>query len=166
MIGNDGVVGASAALDGPLALTKAIVQATGEALTIDPGYLKECLRQSETLRSRLYRHDVILLAQAQQSAACLAKHDVQARLCRWLLRSRDLLQSNTLHLTQEFIAEMLGVRRTSVSVVAKQFHTAGILKYRRGHIELLDIEAIHDSACECYEAVNAQKRMLIKAEAR
>jgi CRP-like cAMP-binding protein len=162
MIGNDGVVGSSAALDGSLALNKAIVQSSGEALTIDAGRMKDYVRRSETLRTRLYRHDIFMLAQAQQSAACLAKHDVQARLCRWLLRSRDLLQSDNLFLTQEFISEMLGVRRTSVTTVAKQFHTAGMLNYKRGHIELIDIEAIRDSACECYEAVNAQKRMLMR----
>jgi CRP-like cAMP-binding protein len=162
MIGNDGVVGSSAALDGPYALNKAVVQSSGEALTIDAGRLKDYARRSEALRTRLYRHDVFMLAQAQQSAACLAKHDVQARLCRWLLRSRDLLQSDNLSLTQEVISEMLGVRRTSVTTVAKQFQTAGMLNYKRGHIELIDIEAIRDSACECYEAVNAQKRMLMR----
>lgn len=161
MIGRDGVVGASAAFDGPNALNKAIVQSSGEALTIDPQQMKACMRDSESLRARLYGHDAFMLAQAQQSVACLAKHHVEARLCRWLLRSRDLVQSDSLFLTQEFIAQMLGVRRTSVTMVAKQFQTAGMMTYRRGHIDLLDVEAIRDSTCECYEAVNAQKRMLL-----
>jgi CRP-like cAMP-binding protein len=74
-------------------------------------------------------------------------------MCRWLLRMRDLVQSDQLTLTQEFLARMLGVRRTSVSLVAGMLQKAGLISYRRGNIQLLDIEALHDAACECYDAI-------------
>src|SRR5438876_9612779 len=95
----------------------------------------------------------VLLAQAQQSAGCNASHTVEARMCRWLLRIRDLTGSDDMKLTQEFLAQMLGVRRTSVSLIAGTLQKAGFIKYRRGHITLLDMAQLQQGACECYETV-------------
>ena len=89
------------------------------------------------------------------SAACMAAHHVEARLCRWLLRARDLSGSDTLQFTQEFLAEMLGVRRTSVTTVAHTLQRAGMLKYARGKIQILELAALRETACECYETVNS-----------
>jgi CRP-like cAMP-binding protein len=85
----------------------------------------------------------------------MASHDVEARLCRWLLRARDLSGSDTLLFTQEFLAEMLGVRRTSVTTTAHTLQRAGMIKYSRGRIQILDLEALREGACECYETVNS-----------
>jgi CRP-like cAMP-binding protein len=116
-------------------------------------------------RAVLVRHEQVLLAQAQQSAACNASHTVEARMCRWLLRMRDLV-GEELPLTQDFMAQMMGVRRPSVSLVAGTLQQAGLIKYRRGHITIVDIERLQDSACECYETVRTHyEAMLRDAEA-
>jgi CRP-like cAMP-binding protein len=118
MVGCDGVVSASSALDGKISLSKGVIQLAGEVLVCEASVLKAAAFKSETLLSVLIRHEQTVFAQAQQSAACMANHNVEARLCRWLLRARDLGRTDTLHFTQEYLAEMLGVRRTSVTVVA------------------------------------------------
>ena len=107
------VVGAASALDGKISLSRAIVQIAGNSLVCDADALKGAALQSHTFLSKLIRHEQTVYAQAQQSTACMATHDVEARLCRSLLRARDLSDSDTLIFTQEFLAEMLGVRRTS-----------------------------------------------------
>jgi CRP-like cAMP-binding protein len=110
-------------------------------------------RQSETLHSLLIRHEQVVYAQAQQTAACNVTHTIEERLARWLLRARDLSLSDRLPFTQEFLAEMLGVRRTSVSTVAHTLQQAGFLKYARGRIEIIDPRGLEESACECYFSV-------------
>jgi hypothetical protein len=125
------------------------------------GALKGASLQSHTLLSKLIRHEQILYAQAQQSAACMAAHDVESRLCRWLLRARDLAGSDNLMFTQEFLAEMLGVRRTSITVVAHTLQQAGMIKYSRGKIQILDVEGLRDAACECYESVKEHYAQLL-----
>lgn len=164
MIGNDGMVGAAAALDSRMALTQAIVQLPGEAFVCNAALFKGVALQSEKLLSLLFRHEQALYAQAQQSTACMAAHDVQSRLCRWLLRARDLSGSDHLAFTQEFLAEMLGVRRTSVTVDAHALQHAGLIKYSRGKIQILDVDGLHESACECYEAVRLQYARLLGGE--
>lgn len=155
MVGRDGVANATCALDGNVSLYTGIVQLSGEAETISPDSLRRLARQFDSLLSLLIRHEQVLLAQAQQSAACNASHTVEARMCRWLLRMRDLTGSDDLKLTQEFLAQMLGVQRTSVSVVAGTLQRAGFIAYRRGNVRLLDIEQLTQGACECYATVNA-----------
>jgi CRP-like cAMP-binding protein len=105
MVGRDGVVGASAALDGRISLSRAIVQIGGHGVICQVDVLKQAARQSETLHALLIRHEQVVYAQAQQSAACNATHTIEERLARWLLRARDLSQSDTLPFTQEFLAE-------------------------------------------------------------
>jgi len=163
MVGVDGVVGASAALDGKVSLSRGIVQLGGEIIVCDPEALKSAALQSPKLLSLLIRHEQTVYAQAQQSAACFATHQVVARLSRWLLRARDLSGSDTLSFTQEYLAEMLGVRRTSVTVVAHTLQAAGLIKYSRGRIQILNTEGLQDSACECYETVKGQYARLLGA---
>ena len=163
MVGRDGVVNGTSALDGKTALHRGIIQVAGEAAAIHPNILRNLDTEFEPLHAILIRHEQVLLAQAQQSAGCNASHTVEARMCRWLLRMRDLSGSDELTLTQEFLAQMLGVRRTSVSVVAGTLQKAGFIQYRRGTIQLLDIERLEEGSCECYATVKRHyERMLAK----
>jgi CRP-like cAMP-binding protein len=161
MVGRDGAVGMTASLDGKIAVSRAIVQLAGDALVCDPGTFKSVAMQSERLISLVMRHEQTLFAQAQQSTACMANHDIEARLCRWMLRARDLSGSDDLPFTQEFLAEMLGVRRTSVTAVAHTLQAAGLIRYSRGRIHILDLEALKEAACECYETVKEQYQRLL-----
>jgi CRP-like cAMP-binding protein len=161
MVGRDGVVGASAALDGKIALSRGIIQLSGEIIVCDIDALKSAALQSQKLLSLLIRHEQTVYAQAQQSAACFATHRVEARFCRWLLRARDLSESDYLPFTQEYLAEMLGVRRTSVTEVAHTLQEAGLIKYARGKIQILDADALQESACECYGSVKTLYEKLI-----
>jgi CRP-like cAMP-binding protein len=161
MIGRDGVVGGSAALDGKVALNRGIVQIEGYSSILDVTILRRAADQSVKFRTTLIRHEQALFAQAQQSVACNATHTVEARLARWLLRSRELAGSSTLELTQEFVAQMLGVRRSSVSLVANTLQHAGLIRYSRGRIQITDLEGLRAASCECYERVKAQYDRLL-----
>ena len=159
MVGRDGVVGASSALDGKVTLSRAIVQIEGDALICEPEKLRRAAFQSESLISRLIRHEQTLFAQAQQSTACMAAHDVQSRMCRWLIRARD--GTDTLNFTQEFLAEMLGVRRPSVTGVSLTLQAAGMIEYRRGKIRISNVELLREMACECYETTKAHYGLFV-----
>ena len=161
MVGHDGVVGASAALDGKVSLSRGIIQLGGEIVVCDIDALKSTALQSPKFLSLLIRHEQTVYAQAQQSAACFATHQVEARLCRWLLRARDLSGSDDLPFTQEYLAEMLGVRRTSVTAVAQTLQEAGLIKYARGKIQIVDAKAMQKSTCECYGSVKTLYEKLI-----
>src|SRR6185312_7460359 len=149
MVGRDGLIGAAAALTGKISLSGAVVQISGRGMICDVDALKRAATESATLMSLLIRHEQTVYAQAQQSAACNVAHTIQERLARWLLRARDLSQSDTLPFTQEFLAEMLGVRRTSVSMVAHTLQQAGLLKYARGRIQITNLDGLRETACEC-----------------
>jgi CRP-like cAMP-binding protein len=164
MIGREGVVGGLSALDSNISISRAIVQVAGAASAIDVHHVRRLGEQSMVFRTTLIKHEQVLLAQSQQSAACNATHTIEARLSRWLLRCRDLVGSEDLSLTQEFIAQMLGVRRTSVSIVAHTLQQAGLIKYKRGHIRVLDLEGLRESACECYWTVRSLSDRLIGAQ--
>jgi hypothetical protein len=161
MVGRDGVVNGTSALDGQTALHRGIVQVAGDAAVVTSGALRSLADEFGPLRAILIRHEQVLFAQAQQSAGCNASHTVEARMCRWLLRIRDLTGSDDMPLTQEFLAQMLGVRRSSVSLVAGTLQKAGFIKYRRGNIRLLDIEQIEAGACECYQTVKRHYELLL-----
>lgn len=156
VVGRTDVYGASAALGATLHVNTGIVQMPGSALVIKASDLAAAARKSETLRNHLFLHDQLILAQAQQSAACNARHDIPQRLATWLLRVRDCSQQDDLPLTQEFLAQMLGVQRASVSIAAGALQAAGVIKYRRGHIQIVDTEKLKVVACECYSALRAQ----------
>jgi len=160
MIGMDGVAGTAAALDGSIALNRGVVQIAGKASTIEASVIRRLATSSPALQSQLYTYDQLLLAQAQQSAACNGIHKIEERLCRWLLRTRDLVEDNRIPLTQEFLSQMLAVRRTSVTFAAQDLQTRGLIKYRRGHIEIRDLDGLKAASCECYEAVKAQTARL------
>ncbi len=161
MVGRDGVLNAAAALDGKVSLNKGIVQIAGSAGTMEVNRLRRLANELESFRSRLIRHEQVLFAQSQQSAACNATHSVEARMCRWLLYMRDLAGNDDLMLTQDFLAQMLGVRRPSVSLVANTLQKAGLIKYSRGRMRLLDVKGLQKGSCECYAAVKAHYQRLL-----
>jgi CRP-like cAMP-binding protein len=162
MIAHDSVFGASVALDGQIALDDAIVQLPGEASTLDAAHLRAAAAQSESFRTTLIRHAEFVFVQAQQSAAYNASHALEARPARWLLRARNLSGSDSLYLTQEFLGQMLGVQRSSVSLVASALNTAGLIHYRRGRIEITNLGGLRNASCECHTAVKAQYDRLIR----
>jgi CRP-like cAMP-binding protein len=161
MVGRDSMLGGSSALDGLISLNKAIVQLGGTGATLDVARFREVADNSPNFRTTLIRHEQVLFAQAQQSAACNATHTLEARLSRWLLRSRDLSGSDTLGLTQEFLGQMLGVQRSSVSLVAHTLQEAGLIRYSRGRIDILNLGGLRESSCECYGTVKAHYDRLL-----
>jgi Crp-like helix-turn-helix protein len=132
---------------------RAVVQVAGHSLRCSLEVFKTLVKEHPQLLSLIGSHEQALFAQAQQSAACNATHQLENRLARWLLRASDLRGGDELRLTQEYIAEMLGVRRTSVTLVAHTLQQAGMIRYTRGRIQLTDVPALQETACECYEAV-------------
>jgi CRP-like cAMP-binding protein len=153
MVGRDSVFGASAALDGLTSLTDAIVQQPGAASILHVADLRTAAERSVPFRTTLIRHEQALYAQAQQTAACNARHAVESRMSRWLLRMRDLTGSDSFPLTQEFLAQMLGVGRNSVSLVANTLQEAGLVHYHRGKMEIRNLDGLRSSSCECYGMV-------------
>jgi len=134
-------------------------QEIGEGFTelgkqIDAAF--KAAQESDAVCNIVVRYGEMLLMQVQQTAACNALHDVEARLSRWLLQARDRLESNTVGLTHEFLSQMLGVRRTTVTVVAHMLQQAGLIRYHRGKIEIVDRRGLEARACECYEAIRRQ----------
>ncbi|HYJ44101.1 MAG TPA: Crp/Fnr family transcriptional regulator [Xanthobacteraceae bacterium] len=166
MTGRDGVWGAIAALDGELSVNKVIVQLEGAAAVMTAADLRAIAKKNDAFRSLLIRHEQFILAQAQQSAACNATHLVEPRMCRWLLRMRDTAVQDDLNITQEFLGQMMGVRRTSVSLIAATLQKAGFIKYSRGHVRILDADGLSEAACECYETVNAHYKRLFSGKSK
>lgn len=156
MIGRDGAFGVSAGLGGGISLHDAIVQLPGTATIIDAKHLRRAVDRSGSLRTALVRNERLIFVQAQQSAACNASHSVEARLSRWLLRLRDLAGSDTLQLTQEYLAQMIGAKRNSVSHVAHLFQDAGLITYKRANIHITDVSGLMQRSCECYAVVLRQ----------
>jgi CRP-like cAMP-binding protein len=161
LAGRDGILGAFAALGGGPASHRAVVQIGCSASAIDIEPLRQAAKECEAIRSLLLRHEQTLLAEAQQLAACNAAHPLEARLCRWLLRARDACGKSTLAITQETIADLLGVTRTTISSAAHSLQSAGLLSTHHGYIDLLDVAAIQHAACECHGSVAKQYNALL-----
>lgn len=161
MVGRDGVLHAASALGGIVSPNKSIVRLAGAASVIGADQIRKIADKIKFFRSILIRHDQALFAQSQQSAACNASHSIEARLCRWLLRMRDLLGREDLSLKQEVLAQMLGVQRSSVSMAANTLQKAGFIKYHRGNIRIIDLRGLKKGSCECYATVKAHYKQLI-----
>jgi CRP-like cAMP-binding protein len=159
LVGVDGAVGGFAAINCWPALNKAVVQIECSSLALSAEQLRRHCATGSSLPRLLGLHNQFLSAQAQQSAACNASHHLEARLCRWLLRAHDLC-GNSFALTQEALAAFLGVRRTSVSLTAQSLQDAGLIRYRRGIIEIVDLDRLRKSSCECHAAIRAQRDRL------
>jgi CRP-like cAMP-binding protein len=152
-IGHAGVIGASAGLGARSTIAQARVQLPGTAARISASQFQAAAAQSQALRDLIVRYNDVLLAQVQQSVACNALHGLEARLCRWLLQTHDCIDGNVIPLTQEFLGQMLSVRRTTVTIAARLLQSAGLIRYRRGHIQLLDRAALEEISCECYAVI-------------
>jgi len=163
MIGRDSMFGGSA-LVGPKALTTAIVQSRGECSKISTGRLQSAADQSKTLRTIIARHEQAIFVQAQQSAGCLASHPAVARLARWLMRARDAAGTDKLHFTQDFLGQMIGVKRNAVSQVATDLQASGIIVFSRGQIQITDASKLKAIACECYETVRSELERLKRSQ--
>jgi len=163
MVGRESLIGGLSALDGKISPYKVIVQIAGRASSLDGSRFRRLASSSISLRATLTRHEELILVQALQAAACNATHGVGARLARWLLRCRDLQGSNDLPLTQEFLAQMMGVRRSGVSVAASVLQKADLITYSRGRIRVVDLKGLRSTACECYQTVRSNSERLLGA---
>ena len=150
-IGNEGLVGLPVCLGDSEAPSSVYVQVPGTALRIDAGIFRGELDRSPTLELIMLRYAHAFFNQVAQSAACAHLHRVEQRCCRWLLMTRDRMPSGDFLLTHEFLGMMLGVRRTTVTDVMGSLQKAGLIRYRRGHVSILDHEALQQRACECYD---------------
>jgi CRP-like cAMP-binding protein len=164
MLGRDSVVGGGAALADGIALADAVVLFPGKASALEISAFRTIAAISPPFRSLMIRHEQALLAQAQQSLLCNTLHPVEARLARWLLRARDLSNSKSLSLTQETLAQMMGVRRNAISLVAHALQRAGIIRYSRGQIEITDLPALERTSCDCYSTLKARHTRLLEAQ--
>ena len=152
-VGREGVVGAMAGLGLYRSLVRVVVQMPVSVSKIAASHFRTVAASSDPIRNLCIRYNEVLLSQARVTAACNALHSIEARFCRWLLQSADRAASDTVALTQEFLAEMLGVRRTSVTEVASKVQAAGAITYSRGVIKILDRSALMRMSCECYETL-------------
>ena len=159
-VGREGVVGAMAGLGLYKSLVRVVVQMPLAVSKIAATHFRTVAAGSEVIRNLCVRYNEVLLSQARVTAACNALHPIEARFCRWLLQSADRAGSDTVPLTQEFLAEMLGVRRTSVTEVASKVQNAGVITYSRGVIKILDRPALMRMSCECYETLLEQSAAL------
>jgi CRP-like cAMP-binding protein len=160
MIGRDGQYGAGSALDHRVSLNLVVMQIAGDVSVMDADRFRDLALLHPSFREAVMAYDQFFLSQVQQTAACNAVHKVEARTCKWLLRMQQLVGDELL-LTQEFLAQMMGVRRTSVTEVAVGLQRAGMIAYSRGKIQIKDIEKIHETACECNDAVNLRYTRMV-----
>jgi CRP-like cAMP-binding protein len=161
-IGREGALGLQAAISPRESLSRAIVQVPGRALRVPATVLQDVWRKSATVRDLVDRHNEAVYGHAIQSVACNALHSVEARFCRWLLACHDRIDSDTVQLTQEFLADMLGVQRTTVTAVAQSLQNKGLIRYRRGVVDILDRQGLENAACECYETVRRNYQRLFE----
>ena len=149
-IGNEGMVGLSVAQGLDFSPTKAISQISGEGLRIPTSAFLQAMKRGGTLDKLMRRYSAFSLRYASQTIACNLLHSVEQRMCRWLLMCRDRVEKEEFTLTHEFLAEMLGVRRQTVTVIAGTLQTANIITYHRGVIRILDPKKLEGASCECY----------------
>jgi CRP-like cAMP-binding protein len=160
-IGREGAIGGIVSAGSKPAFARAVVQIGGTALRMETAALESAKERSSAIRDLFSRYADTLLAQTMQSVACNALHAIDARLCRWLLTTHDRVDSDEIALTQEYLAEMLGVQRTTVSGVARVLQERGMISYSRGRMVILDRAGIEQCACECYRDVQNQFRAVL-----
>jgi len=153
VVGNEGVTGLALLLGQKKSAERAIVQVPNGGVRAKAEVILKEFERGDGLHTTLLRYLNSLLRQVAQTAACNASHTIEERLSRWLLMCHDRVESDQINLTQEFIAEMLGTRRATVNVGAINLQSAGLIKYNRGRIQIIDRAGLERSSCECYEAV-------------
>jgi CRP-like cAMP-binding protein len=162
-VGRDGVVGISLFMGGDSSPGSAVVQIAGQAYRLEAAILKQEFDRIGPLQQILLRYVQTLIAQMGQTAVCNRHHTVEQQLCRWLLVTLDRVPSGEVVVTQEMIAAVLGVRRESITEAAGVLQRDGLIRYRRGHIAVLDRSGLARAACECYGVVTAESRRLLPA---
>jgi CRP-like cAMP-binding protein len=160
-VGREGMVGVPVLLDAGTTPMQTLIQIPGEAIRVKAAFIKSEFDKGGALHKLLHHYIHTLFVVASQSAACNRHHKVEARLSRWLLMSSDGVNSNELHLTQEFLATMLGVRRAGVTEAAQTLQELGLINYTRGHIRLLDRERLEAATCECYHMIKDEYDRLL-----
>ncbi len=162
VVGNEGVLGVSTFMGADSALTQCLIQHTGHAYRLKASVLKAEFDHCGGLQHVLLQYTASLIAQMAQTTGCYRRHTVLQQLCRWLLLNADRLPDEQIHMTQEVMATMLGVRRESVTEAAGKLQEAGLITYYRGHIEILNRPLLEAEACECYDIVRRQYDALLE----
>lgn len=155
-VGREGVVGAMAGMGLHKSRVRAVIQLAGSFARVPALQFKNSITQCPGLSSLCLGYNELLLAHARVTAACNLSHAIEARFCRWLLQCRDRAESDTVPLTHEFLSEMLGVRRTSVTEVAIKMQDAGVISYTRGIIKIIDLQRLNGISCECYDTLREE----------
>jgi CRP-like cAMP-binding protein len=161
VVGNEGIVGVSLFMGGESTPSRAVVQSAGQGLRLEAQVLKDEFNRAGPVLHLLLRYTQALITQMAQTAVCNRHHSLDQQLCRWLLLSLDRLQVNELVMTQELIANMLGVRREGVTEAAVKLQNAGLIRYTRGHITVLDRAGLERRTCECYAVVKKEYDRLL-----
>jgi CRP-like cAMP-binding protein len=161
VVGNDGIVGISLFMGGETTPSRGVVQSAGQSYRLKAGLLKEEFNRYGPTMHLLLRYTLALITQMTQTAVCNRHHSVDQQLCRWLLLSLDRLQTNELVMTQELMANMLGVRREGVTEAAGKLQAAGLIHYSRGRITVLDRPGLEARSCECYDVVRKESARLL-----
>ncbi len=160
-VGNEGVVGISLFMGGDTTPSSAVVQTAGHAYRLKSHLLKQEFNRAGLMHNLLLRYTQALMTQMSQTAACTRHHSLDQQLCRWLLLTLDRKSTNELLMTQELVASMLGVRREGITEAAGKLQSAGFIRYRRGHIAVLDRAGIETRVCECYAVVKKELDRLL-----
>jgi CRP-like cAMP-binding protein len=163
-VGNEGVLGISLFMGGDTTPSSAVVQTAGHGFRLPARLLKEEFNRGGAMQRLLLRYTQALLTQMCQTSACNRHHSIDQQLCRWLLLTLDRLPSNHLVMTQELVANALGVRREGITEAAGKLQRAGFIRYRRGHIEVLERSGLEAGACECYAVVKKELHRLLSDE--
>ena len=162
IVGNEGILGIPLFMGGGSTPSRAIVQSAGNAYQLQEKGLQEEFNRGGDFHNLLLRYTQSLITQMAQTAVCNRHHTIEQQLCRWLLLSLDRLGTNTLNMTQELIANMLGVRREGVTEAAGKLQRAGVIEYKRGHIVVLDRPRLENLSCECYAVVRRETDRLLR----
>jgi len=160
-VGNEGVVGIALFMGGDTTPSSAVVQTAGHGYRLERGKLMEEFNRGGLMHRLLLRYTQALITQMNQTAACNRHHSLEQQLCRWLLLTLDRLSSNELVMTQELVASMLGVRREGITESAGNLQRAGFIRYRRGHIAVIERSGLEATACECYAVVKKELARLL-----
>ncbi len=152
-VGHEGAIGMTAGLGSRISFIQALVQVSGTALCMPASRFQAAASQSARIRAMIARYAEVLLGQVQQTAACNGLHDASSRVSRWLLQTADKTDSDVIPFTHEFLGQMLGVQRTTISQVIGKLHTAGLISTQRGRIHIVNRAGLKKEACECYEIV-------------
>jgi CRP-like cAMP-binding protein len=164
VIGREGFAGLPALLDQPQMSHSVLMQGIGDGMRIRSSIVRDEFMKGGMLQQMVHAFTYLQLVQVTQSVLCNRMHEVDARLARWLLTSADRMESESLHLTQEFLAQMLGVQRSTVTVAAGELQRAGMIEYSRGKINIVDRPALTKVACECYEIVSSSYNRILKTD--